>query len=93
MPGISTEYLAEQIKEANQRHDEVNNRLADEIRELGHKFDDFRVEVAKELGSINANLEGFRGRTDTSWKVAVWAISMATIVAISLIGSVVLASV
>src|SRR5438552_1400766 len=96
MPGISTEYLAEQIRETNQRLTQSHERLADEVRDLNHrfdeltrKFDEFRVEIAKKLGAINANLEGFRGRTETAFRVAVWGISVATTVAIAVIGSVI----
>jgi hypothetical protein len=89
MAGISTEYLADQLRETNQRFAESHERLADEIHELGRKFDDFRVEVAEKLGAINANLEGFRGRTETSFKVAVWDIGVATAVAISVIATVI----
>jgi hypothetical protein len=84
-----TTCYAEQIEATNRRQDEANNRLADEIHDLGHKFDDFRLEVAEKLGAINANLESFRGRTETSFKVAIWALSLASVVAISVLSSVI----
>jgi hypothetical protein len=56
---------------------------------LTRKFDDFWVEIAEKLGAINANLEGFRGRMETSFRVAVWGISVAATVAIAVIGSVI----
>jgi hypothetical protein len=86
MAGISTEHLADQIRETNQRLIESSERLADEIHELGQKFDNFRVDVAEKLGAINANLEGFRGRTETAFKVAVWGIGVAATVASALFG-------
>ena len=43
----------------------------------------------KRGGAINANLEGFRGRTETAFRVAVWGISVATTVAIAVIGCVI----
>ena len=49
----------------------------------------FRVDVAERLGSIQASLEGFRGRTETGFKVAIWGIGLASVVAISVIGSVI----
>jgi hypothetical protein len=96
MAGIPTEHLADQIRETNQRLTESHERLPDEIHDLNHrfdvlihKFDDFRVEITEKLGAINANLEGFRGRTETAFRVAVWGISVAATVAIAGIGAVI----
>jgi hypothetical protein len=96
MAGIPTEHLADQIRETNQRLTESHERLSDEIHDLNHrfdvlihKFDDFRVEITEKLGAINANLEGFRGRTETAFRVAVWGISVAATVAIAGIGAVI----
>jgi hypothetical protein len=81
MPPTVTE-LAEEVRESNRR-------LAEAIHDLRGNFSDFRVEIAEKLGAINGNLESFRGRTETSFKVAVWGISMATVIAISVIGAVI----
>jgi len=67
--GISTEHLAELIEQSNRRQDEANERVADELRELRREFHDFRVDVAQRMGQIQASLEGFRGRTETGFKV------------------------
>jgi hypothetical protein len=88
MTGISTEYLAERIQETFQLA-QANERLADRVHELGLKFDDFRMEITQKIGMINANLERFQGRTDSAFKVAMWSISVATTVAIAVLGSVV----
>jgi hypothetical protein len=76
--------LADEVRESNRRQAEVNERLADEIHELNRNFNDFRVEIAEKLGAINTNLERFQGRTETSFKVAVWGISVATAALISI---------
>ena len=67
----------------------TDEKLADEIHELRRDFHEFRVEVAEKLGSIQSSLEGFRGRTETTVKVAVWSIGLASLVALSLVGSVI----
>src|SRR4051794_36195838 len=74
--------LAEEVRESNRR-------LAEEVHNLRADFADFRVEVSEKLGSINANLEGFRGRTDTAFKVAGWGVTLAAGVALSVVGSVI----
>ncbi len=45
-----------------------------------------RVEVAEKFGMINANLEGFRGRTEKALQVATWSISILDPVVLSLLG-------
>jgi hypothetical protein len=87
--GISTEHLAELIEQSNRRQDEANERVADELRELRREFHDFRVDVAQRMGQIQASLEGFRGRTETGFKVAAWAVTLAIGVALSLVASVI----
>ena len=54
---------------------------------MTRNFNDFRVEVTEKLGAINTNLERFQGRTETSFKVAVWGISVATAAAITIVGA------
>jgi hypothetical protein len=65
MPGIPTEYLAEQIQETNRRLVESNERLADEIHTLGGTVGTLggridalggRVEVTRELGAVRAEI-------------------------------------
>jgi hypothetical protein len=50
--------------------------LAEEVRESNRRL------------TISSNLAGFQGRTETSFKVAVWGIGVATTVALSVIASV-----
>jgi hypothetical protein len=88
-----TDTLADEIRETNHRLADTNEA----IHELGRKFDQFRVDVTREIGSLrtemsgqfgtlNANLEGFRGRTETSLAVAKWAVRIVVPVVIGLVG-------
>jgi hypothetical protein len=61
----------------------INADLGSFRVEVAKDLGELRTGVAKDLGAINTNLEGFRGRTETSFKVAVWGISLA---AVSLLG-------
>jgi len=56
MPGISTEYLAEQIKETNQRLERTESRFADAIERLREATQRSEVQVTE----INVNLRYFR---------------------------------
>lgn len=92
MPTETDVMLAGEIKGVFERLSadirDSNLRLADAINGVARDLGTFRVEVAKDLGelrtgvakdlgAINTNLEGFRGRTETSFKVAVWGTTLA----------------
>lgn len=64
----------------------TDQQLAAEIHDLRKDFHDFRVEIAEKLGSINTNLEGFRGRTETSLGVARWIATVLVPIVIGLVG-------
>jgi hypothetical protein len=49
---VSTDHLAEDVKELR----ESNQRLAEAIRDLGRDLGNFRVDVAERLGAINTNI-------------------------------------
>ena len=94
--------IRETNQRLTESHDRLSDEIHDlnhKFDDLNHKFDDFRVEIAEKLGAINANLEiklgainanleGFRGRAETSFKVAVWGITVASTVALAVIGAV-----
>ncbi len=63
-----------------------DKELAGEIHDLRSDFHDFRVEIAEKLGAINANLEGFRGRVETSLGVAKWVAGIAAGIGVALVG-------
>src|SRR4051794_13901429 len=56
MPGISTEYLAEQIQETNRRLTEAIDSLRDEAVALRGGIAELRTDLKTEIGKINASL-------------------------------------
>lgn len=68
---------------------EVAERLASIQVEVAKNLGSMRVDIVEKLGSIQNSLEGFRGRTETSFRVAIWGIGIASVVALSVVGSVI----
>src|SRR6266550_3275451 len=98
-PPAPTALLAEDVR----RLEESNQRLAEAVHGLGRDLGSFRAEVAEnfgglraevaeKLGALNANLEGFRGRAETSLSVARWGVRVLTPLIIGLIGVVITAA-
>jgi hypothetical protein len=95
-----TELLAEDIRdlrETNHRMAARLDSLETAVRDLGRDLGNFRAEVASEigglraevadkLGAINDNLGRFQSRTETSLRIAGWAITILTPVVLSLLG-------
>jgi hypothetical protein len=55
--------------------------------EVASEVGGLRAEVVEKLGTINTNLEKFQARTETSLRIAGWALTIRIPVAISLIGA------
>jgi hypothetical protein len=83
-----TELLAEELR----RLEESNQRLAEAVHGLGRDLGSFRADVAEKFGTLNANLEGFRGRAETSLSVARWGVRVLTPLIIGLVGVVITAA-
>jgi hypothetical protein len=87
----SNRRLGDEIKGAFDRATselrDSNLRLTDAINGVKGDLGNFRVEVAKDLGNINATLQGFQGRTETSFKVAARGSLIAIATALGLFGA------
>lgn len=66
---------------------ESNLRLVEAINGIAKDLGSLRVEVAKDFGAVNASLEAFRARTETSFKVAVWGVTLAVGTILAGVGS------
>ncbi len=84
-----TELLAEDIRdlrETNHRMAARLDSLETAVRDLGRDLGNLRTEVVEKLGAINTNLEKFQSRTETSLRIAGWAITLLTPIVFSLLG-------
>jgi hypothetical protein len=92
-PSLTDQQLASEIHELRRDfHDfrvEVAEKLGSMQVDIVQKLGSMQADIVQKLGSIQTSLEGFRGRTETSFRVAIWGIGIASVVAISVIGSVI----
>jgi hypothetical protein len=90
------ERLSAEMRDSNQRLTDAigglsrdfSNFRVEVTRELGTinvNLEKNRVETAKELGTINTNLESFKGRIETSLKVATWTLGVAVPILLGLV--------
>jgi hypothetical protein len=83
------EHSTAETRESNHRLSDAINRVATDLSnfrvEIAKELGDFRVEIAKKLGVINANLEGFKGRTENSLAVARWVVAVSVPVLLGLV--------
>jgi hypothetical protein len=69
-----TDTLADEIRETNHRLADITQQLGALRTDVAKEFGALRTDMAQQFGALNANLEGFRGRTETSLSAAVWTI-------------------
>jgi hypothetical protein len=92
-PSLTDQQLASEIHELRRDFQDLRVEVAEKLGsiqvDIVQQLGSMQVDIVQQLGSIQTSLEGFRGRTETSFRVAIWGIGIASVVAISVVGSVI----
>ncbi len=92
-PSVTDQQLASEIHELRRDFQDFRVEVAEKLGsmqvEIVQQLRSMQVDVVQNLGSIRTSLEGFRGRAETSFRVAIRGIGIASVVALSVVGSVI----